>query len=139
MSARNVLIHSFWICWKDLVEFSRSKMRVIMLVLMPLFMMAMVGFIFPSNNTLKDQPVAIANLDEGYTVYVPHNHTNISMNMSQILIEQINAVNNQTGMMRLSEARDFEEIKVRIQNGELSAGLVIPSNFTTEIIMGRQG
>ncbi|MCX8173696.1 MAG: ABC transporter permease [Thermoplasmata archaeon] len=140
MSAKNVLSHSFWICWKDLVEFSRSKMRVIMLILMPLFMMAMVGFIFPSNNTtIKDQPVAVANLDVGYALYVPQNHTNISMNMSQILIEQINLVNNQTGMMKLSGARDFDEIKTRIQNGELSAGIIIPINFTREIVMGRQG
>lgn len=139
MNVKNVISHSFWICWKDLVEFSRSKMRIVMLVLMPLFMMAMVGFIFPSNNSIKDQPVAIANLDEGYTVYVPNNNTNHSVNMSLLLIEQIRIVNNQTEIMKLSYAKDFEEIKIRIQNGELSAGIIIPSNFTKEIASGRQG
>jgi len=63
MTIRTTFKHSFWICWKDLAEFSRSKLRVIMLILMPLFMMCMVGFIFPSGTTIKDTPVAIALQD----------------------------------------------------------------------------
>ena len=66
MSARNILRHSLWICWKDLLEFSRSKLRLVMLVLMPLFMMVMIGFIFPSgDSTISDQPIALANMDTG--------------------------------------------------------------------------
>ncbi|MEM3342653.1 MAG: hypothetical protein QW728_08165 [Thermoplasmata archaeon] len=118
----NVLYHSLWICWKDLVEFSRSRMRVVMLVIMPLFMMAMVGFIFPSNNTIKDQPVAIANLDNGYTFNYTSNETQnetnpngteLFLNMSLILIEHLQILNNQTGMMKLSSAGSFDEIRER--------------------------
>jgi ABC-2 type transport system permease protein len=139
MKLKNVISHSFWICWKDLVEFSRSKMRVIMLVLMPLFMMSMVGFIFPSNNTISNQPVAIANMDTGYEVHNPVNNTSTHIYMSQTLISQIEYVNNQTGMMKLSSAKDFEEIKARIQNSELSAGIIIPENFSTNLMQGKQG
>lgn len=65
MSVKNVIRHSAWICWKDLLEFSRSKLRLIMLVLMPLFMMVMVGFIFPSGSTISDTPIALVNNDTG--------------------------------------------------------------------------
>jgi hypothetical protein len=63
MSAKNVFRHSLWICWKDLLEFSRSKLRLVMLVLMPLFMMVVVGFIFPSGSSISDTPIALANMD----------------------------------------------------------------------------
>jgi len=139
MNLRMVVAHSFWICWKDLVEFSRSRMRIIMLVLMPLFMMAMVGFIFPSNNTISNQPVAIANQDSGYTLHNPYNNTTIHINMSRTLISHLEYINNQTGMMKLSSAKDFEEIKMRIQNGELSAGIIISQNFSANLLCMKQG
>ncbi|HYM40320.1 MAG TPA: ABC transporter permease, partial [Thermoplasmata archaeon] len=63
MSVKRVLRHSGWIAWKDLLEFSRSKLRLVMLVLMPLFMMVMVGYIFPSGTSISNQPVAISNQD----------------------------------------------------------------------------
>ena len=71
MSVKRVLRHSTWIAWKDLLEFSRSKLRLVMLVLMPLFMMVMVRFIFPSGTTISNQPVALANQDLGVSVPIP--------------------------------------------------------------------
>jgi ABC-2 type transport system permease protein len=96
MSARNVVRHSLWICWKDLLEFSRSKLRLVMLVLMPLFMMVMVGFIFPSGDSMiSNQPIALANQDNG--------------TMGNIFVSQLNLINNKTGMMDLSNAKDFND------------------------------
>ena len=125
MSVRNVLRHSAWICWKDLLEFSRSKLRLIMLVLMPLFMMVMVGFIFPTGNSIKDTPIALVNNDTG--------------TLGSSFVTQLETINNQTGMMDLSSASDFNDIKIKLQNNEINGGIIIPENFSSEIQAGRQG
>jgi ABC-2 type transport system permease protein len=124
MGVRNVLSHSFWICWKDLLEFSRSKLRLVMLVLMPLFMMVMVGFIFPSGSSIKDTPIALVNNDTG--------------SIGSTFVTQLKAINNQTGMMKLSTAQDFNDIKTKLQNSEINGGIIIPENFSANIRSGEQ-
>jgi ABC-2 type transport system permease protein len=97
---------------------------------MPLFMMVMVGFIFPSGDSMiSNQPIAIANMDTGY------NNTFLG----NTFVAQLDVVNNKTGMMDLSFAKDFDEIKSKIQNSEVSGGIIIPENFSTNINSGMQG
>ncbi len=126
---KRVLRHSAWICWKDLLEFSRSKLRVAMLVIMPLFMMMMVGFIFPTQTSISHEPVALANGDLG------HNGTSFGAS----LVAQLEAVNNRTGMMDLHTATGFDDIKTMIQDGKVSGGIIVPANFTSALLAGRQG
>ncbi|DAC72046.1 MAG TPA: ABC transporter permease [Thermoplasmata archaeon] len=125
MGVRNVISHSLWICWKDLLEFSRSKLRLVMLVLMPLFMMVMVGFIFPTGSTITDTPIALVNNDAG--------------SMGTSFVAQLNAINNKSGMMLLSSATDFNDIKTKLQNNDIHGGLIIPENFSSDILSGKQG
>jgi len=125
MGVRNVISHSFWICWKDLLEFSRSKLRLAMLVLMPLFMMVMVGFIFPTGNSISNTPIALVNSDTGA--------------MGAAFVTQLKAINNNTHMMNLSSAKDFNDVKNKLQNSEVSGGIIIPENFSSEIHAGHQG
>jgi len=49
------------IAWKDLMELFRNRMMLIMLVLMPLLMMTMAGFMFPSNTSISHVSVALVN------------------------------------------------------------------------------
>ncbi len=135
--AARVLRHSAWICWKDLLEFSRSRLRLVMLVAMPLFMMVMVGFIFPSSATLSHQPVAIANLDGGATGLV--NGVPVHLELSQPFLSQLNLVNNQTGMMDLSSASSFNAIRTGIEDGTISGGIILPVDFTSSLLNGYQG
>lgn len=125
MKIISTLKHSFWICWKDLLEFRRSKLRLIMLILMPLFMMIMTGYIFPSNNTITNIPVAVANQDNG-----PY---------GSIFYDSLKATNNKTHMMVLSDAKDYNDIKLQIQDGKISAGILIEANFSFELLSGHQG
>ncbi len=130
MGIKRVLRHSAWICWKDLLEFSRSKMRVVMLVLMPLLMMVMVGFIFPTgNSSISNQPVAIANLDVAVG--------NVSLGDS--FVSKLTDLNNIAGMMEISNATGFDEIKTMIQDSEVSGGIIVPENFTSNLLSNRQG
>ena len=42
-------------------------------------------------------------------------------------------------MMDLSTAKDFNDIKNKIQNSEVSGGIIIPENFSSNILAGKQG
>jgi ABC-2 type transport system permease protein len=101
-----------------------------MLVLMPLFMMVMVGFIYPSNNTLSNVPVALANQDAGYAN---------STFGSQIFLTALNGINNITGMLKLTNASNLAQIRNLVQDGDVEGGILIPSNFTESISLGEQG
>ena len=129
MGVSRVLRHSAWICWKDLLEFSRSKLKMVMLVLMPLFMMMMVGFIFPTGDSISQQPIALANLDLAVN----------GTSLGDGFVAQLEAVNDQTGMMDLSDATDFDDIKSQIQDGTVMGGIIVPQTFTSDILAGRQG
>jgi ABC-2 type transport system permease protein len=125
MGAKDVLRHSLWICWKDLLEFSRSKLRLVMLILMPLFMMVMVGFIFPTGSSISDTPIALANNDTG--------------SLGASFVQQLEIINNQTGMMKLITATNFDDIKTKLQTSEVNGGIIIPENFSSNILAGKQG
>jgi ABC-2 type transport system permease protein len=96
-----------------------------MLVLMPLFMMVMVGFIFPSGNSISDTPIALVNNDTGA--------------LGSSFVTQLETINNKTGMMKLSDATDYNDIKTKLQNNDINGGIIIPENFSSEIMAGRQG
>lgn len=120
--------HGLWIAWKDLLDFSRNRMALPMIFIMPIFMMVMVGFIFPSNSGVSDVPTALVNLDA----------TRGNASLSTQFVSQLQAVNNKTGMMDLSTAASADEVRSNIQNGQLTAGIVIDRNFTSNLRSGQQ-
>jgi ABC-2 type transport system permease protein len=130
MGAKTLMSNSLRIAWKDLMELFRNRLGLVMLVLMPIFMMGMVGFIFPSNNSLDHMPVALANQDAGFGG---------STVGSQVFVNALNQINDQTGIMEISNASNFETLKESVQNGDIQGGIVIPSNFTQSILTGEQG
>jgi len=131
MGAKTLLSHSFRIAWKDLVDLFRNRLGLVLLILMPLFMMVMVGFIYPSNgNSVSNLPVALVNEDAGY------GNSTIA---SQTFIMGLQQINSQTSMFVLSSASSMSDVKDMIQRGELDGGIVIPSNFTASILSGEQG
>ena len=130
MDAKSLISNSLRIAWKDLMELFRNRLGLVMLVLMPIFMMGMVGFIFPSNNSLDHVPVAIANQDAGYGG---------STLGSQVFINTLLQINDQTGILEISNASNFDVLKESVQNGDIQGGIVIPNNFTQSILSGQQG
>lgn len=125
-----LLSNSLRIAWKDLMELFRNRLGLVMLVLMPTFMMGMVGFIFPSNTALNNVAVGLVNQDAG---------VNGSMVGSHVFLTALDGVNSQTGMLNLSNATDLTELKEAVQKGELQGGIFIPSNFTQCLLSRQQG
>jgi len=131
MGAKTLLSHSLRIAWKDLTELWRNRLGLVLLVLMPLFMMVMVGFIYPSNSgSLSNLPVALVNEDAGF------GNSTIA---SQTFIMGLEQINSNTSMMVLSNASSVSDIKDLVQKGDIQGGIVIPSNFTESILNGEQG
>ena len=96
MGAKTLLSHSFRIAWKDMVELYRNKFGLVLLIVMPLFMMGMVGFIYPTGgSSASNLPVAVVNLDSGY------NNSTIG---SQTFTSVLQQINGKTGMMKLTDS-----------------------------------
>jgi ABC-2 type transport system permease protein len=131
MGVKNLLSHSFQIAAKDLTELFRNRLGLVLLIVMPLFMMVMVGFIYPSNgSTLNNLPIGLVDEDAGY---------NNSTIPSQAFIMGLQAFNAQTSMLKLSNVSTVADIKEMVQSGELNGGIIISSNFSESIMTGQQG
>jgi len=118
------------VTWKDLMELFRNKMMLIMLVVMPILMMSMAGFMFPSSTSTSHVSVALVNEDEGYG-----NQTSASAT----LIAALEKMNDGTGMMTITNASSLDEIRDMIQKEEVEGGIIITSNFTSSLMTGKQG
>jgi ABC-2 type transport system permease protein len=131
MGANALLSHSLRIAWKDLLELFRNRFGLVLLIVMPLFMMGMIGFIFPSGGaSMNNVPVAVVNLDTGL-----RNSTIESQTFTSILQQ----INSRTNLMALSNASSLSDVKGLIQKGDLEGGIIIPSNFTASLLSGEQG
>ena len=131
MGAWNMLSHSMRIAWKDMMELYRNKFGLVLLIVMPLFMMAMIGFIYPtSTSTGNSLPVGVVNLDSGF-----HNSTIAS----QAFISVLQQINDKTSMFQFTNASSVSDIRDSIQKGDLEGGIIIPSNFTSSLLSGKQG
>ena len=126
-----MLSHSLRIAWKDLMELFRNRMGLVLLILMPLFMMTMVGFIYPSDTSLNNVPIALVNEDNGFGGY----------NLSSTFISTLNVINDNANgsMVTLTNASSLADIREMIQTGEAEGGIIISNNFTSNIMNEQQG
>jgi ABC-2 type transport system permease protein len=129
MGAKNMISHSFRIAWKDLMELFRNRMGLVLLILMPIFMMTMVGFIYPSETSLNSVPIALVNEDTGFGDY----------SLSSTFIMALDTINDNTGMMKLTDASNLDNVRDLIQTGDAEGGIIISSDFTSNIMSGKQG
>jgi len=129
MGAKTMISHSFRIAWKDLMELFRNRMGLVLLILMPIFMMTMVGFIYPSETSLNNVSIALVNEDAGFGDY----------RLSSTFIMALNSINDNTGMMTLTNASNLDDVREMIQTGDAEGGIIISNDFTSNIMSGKQG
>lgn len=130
MTAQTILQHSFRIAKKDLTELFRNRLGLVLLIVMPLFMMVMVGFIYPSNGTISGLQVGLVNEDSGF-----NGNTNASLSF----LMGLQGINNQTHMLVITNVPSTADLKDQVQRGTLEGGIVIPSNFSESLMSGEQG
>ena len=130
MTAMTILIHSYQIAKKDLTELFRNRLGLVLLIVMPLFMMVMVGFIYPSNGTITNLQIGLVNDDSGF---------NGEFAPSQSFIMGLDMINNQTHMLVLTTVNSTTDLKDMVQRGQLQGGIAIPINFSQSLLTGQQG
>ena len=129
MGAKHMLSNSLRIAWKDLMELFRNRMGLVLLILMPIFMMTMVGFIYPSETSLNNVDIALVNEDQGFGNY----------NLSSTFIRALNSINDNASMIQFKDASSLADVREMIQTGDAEGGIIISSDFSSNIINGQQG
>lgn len=113
---------------KDLKDFYRDRARIISFIIMPIFMMLLTGYIFPSQSALKDVPLGVVNLDNGA----------VSQKMVQTLGD-LKVTGSNKPIMIIKNIKDPEEIKELIKKQSLSGAIIIPRDFTSGLLRGVKG
>jgi ABC-2 type transport system permease protein len=123
---KRVAMHSLRLGVKDLLVFARDRMMLISFIIMPIFMMVMMGFIFPSQNALKNAPLGIVNLDPGPLG-------------AQIAAVFQQPVPGQVGkMFEIAYPRSQAEAVEQIKKQSINGAIVIPADFSANIAAGQQ-
>ncbi len=123
-----IILDTYRIGYKDLTDFARDRMMLVSFMVMPLFMMVMTGYVFPSQGSLKDIPLGVVNQDTG--------------SMGAMIIESLSQMKLDEGQQKpfhLTPISSTNEAIKQIKSRQLNGALVIPEDFTTKITSGEQG
>jgi ABC-2 type transport system permease protein len=123
---KRVVMHSLRLGVKDLVVFARDRMRLVTFIIMPIFMMIMVGFVFPSQGALKNAPLGIVNLDQGP----------LGAQIAAVL--QQPTPGQADKMFEIAYPRSEAEAVERIKQQAINGAIVIPADFSAKIAAGEQ-
>ncbi len=113
---------------KDLLEFFRNRMELVAFIIMPIFMMVMTGYIFPSENSLKNISLGMIENDKG----------NISQSIITVL-EKMKLGDKNNNVFLLYDFGNLENAKEELKKGNLDAILIIPEDFSSAMEKGQQG
>ena len=114
-------IKDLWqIAKKDLLEFSRDRIRLITFVIMPIFMMVLTGFIFPNQSSIKNIPIGVANQDSETGKKIVDAISNLE-------------VNSGTRAFVVKNYDNLDAVKEAIRKQEINGGVVIPDDFEAKI------
>ena len=119
-------MHSLRLGVKDLVVFARDRMRLVTFIIMPIFMMIMVGFVFPSQGALKNAPLGIVNLDQG------------PLGAQIAAVVQQPTPGQTEKMFEIAYPRSEAEAVDRIKQQAINGAIVIPADFSAKIAAGEQ-
>jgi len=110
---------------KDLLEFSRDRIRLATFIIMPIFMMLLTGYIFPNQNSLKNIPIGIANQNSEYGNQLVEAISNLELTAN-------------TKAFLVKNYSDIDAIKEAVKKQEINGGVYIPNNFSELIKTNQQ-
>jgi len=122
----NTFKDTWTIARKDLLEFIRDKTRLVTFIIMPIFMLIMVGFIFPNQTNVKNINIGIASADNSA--------------MSQKLVNTVSnlEVTKGTKAFNVHTYKTESDIKNAIKDQTVNGGLYIPADFSSNIGANKQ-
>jgi len=117
------------IAGKDLLDFFRNRMELVAFIIMPIFMMVMTGYIFPSGTSLKNIALGVVENDKG----------EISQNIVTVLENMKLGDKNDSIFLLERQPGNLEGAKEELKRGNLNAILIIPEGFSSNMERGQQG
>jgi ABC-2 type transport system permease protein len=124
MSVRDILSDSYHIMGKELLEMTRNRMMLVLMVMMPLLMMIMFGFIYPNNTEMpQGLPVAIIDLSHSGD--------------SAVFLEQLRTLSDHSVKMDFRTAESVDDARNMIERGEIYGAIIIPESFATSVAQGK--
>ncbi len=123
---KETIVDSFRIGCKDILELLRDRMMLASFIVMPLFMMLITGYIFPSQRVLTDVPIGIINQDRG--------------RLSALVVEPLSQMkaDGEKETFRLTAVSNLDEARNEIRGQQLNGALLIPPDFSDKIVAGKQ-
>jgi ABC-2 type transport system permease protein len=123
---KKAILHSYRLGVKDLLVFSRDRLRLVTFVIMPIFMMVMTGYVFPNQNVLKNAPLGVVNLDQGP--------------LGAQIVSGLNQISPGQGekLLKLTYLKDEADADQEIRSQEINGAIVIPADFSSKIAAGQQ-
>lgn len=116
------------IAGKDLLDFFRNRMELVAFIIMPVFMMVMTGYIFPSGTSLKNIALGVVENDK----------RGISQSIITVL-EKMKLGDKNNNVFLLYNFDNLENAREELKKGNLDAILIIPEDFSSAIEKGQQG
>jgi ABC-2 type transport system permease protein len=108
------------IAWKDLTEFRRNRITLIFSIIMPILMIAMIGFIFQdSASSLNNTPVGLIVDDHRV--------------LAEQVASMIETIASESGAIQVVQVSAQSEVHNLILTGDIRAAIVIPDNFSGSI------
>jgi len=112
------LKNTLQITGKDLLDFFRNRMELIAFIIMPVFMMVMTGYIYPSGQSLKNISLGIVQNDTG----------KLGQRIVKVL-ENMKMGEKEDTVFILQSVANLPEAKKELKKGDLNAILAIPMIF----------
>jgi len=109
------------VTYKDLKEFQRNRIGLVFSIVMPIMLIAMFGYMFPSSsNVVHDVEVGIVNLDNG--IY------------GKKLFNTFHIVLSNSTAFKLVNVTTFYDARNMILAGTIKGAIVIPENMTQSLL-----
>jgi ABC-2 type transport system permease protein len=124
MSFKDILSDSYYIMQKGLLEMTRNRMELVLMIIMPLLLMLMFGFIYPDQTAQPEHlPVALIDLS----------HSGDSANF----IAQLQSLSDNSVRMDFSIVGSIGEARQMINRNELYGAIIIPESFAADVAQGK--
>lgn len=111
---------------KDLKDFARDRARIVSFLIMPIFMMLLTGFIFPSQSALRNIPIGLVDRDGGQ--------------VSSGMIDQLKSLTpegSSTPIMVLRPLTSEDQVKDMIRKQRLSGAILFQKGFSDGLLSGQ--
>jgi len=125
MGIAREILNTLTITGKDIRELWRSKIRLFTLIMMPLLMITILGYMFPSDNALNHISVGIVQLDHG--------------DEASAITGEVIRMATSSGTLDFSSFVSIDQAKEALMEGRIKGILIVEAGFSERIALSGRG